>query len=932
MNSKGKETGSTRSVTKPSGTPTPKHKRATELQIRETIAMVRDALDQGKPERPNIWVFYSNKNEQLLTIEGDLYFILCVLLEGDSTALSYSFEPFSNFARAPLVLVTRTNSVREAYSCSSSKECVPERSYSSVTSNPDFDQNLMPITLTERDLAKRMVEFANWLMLSGAMTRARSFSAAIEVDAMLTAINRRGAITFRDAMILPGIDPALMLGSIAKGLASGVLVSDTSSTLLNIDSVIHMSTARHPSATRPFKLAEGTGQSDPRAIPLCMPRNRRTLGYPELMASPHLWLKDEIPDVVECVEQRRRAKAVQLYLYNRSYSEIQQETGFSGSWVRKLFRRTLQIGSSGSPVGLAGLVRYRHSQPYKRQSDLPKSNMEEGRKGGYAGAFERLAAQYPKQFFEMLEAEVLRKRGDPETGKPCIREARVSWVDLHGRMKAFLRSMGVGDNEYPFNTRDVAYSSLVTLCNSILFNRPIQWIESRGGKDAVRRARIGSGKSSLISAQWLNQIATLDYQKCDSASIVEIQPPKGPTIDVPTARWWAGAIVETFSEAIIATSDSFETQTTEDCLMELVDAGISVPDPLARLSRLKNCPDGTWLPAQMMKEYAGQAWDILKLDRAWAHKSTTALSAIIATVGCALCYGSPGAWYARDLVERTFEKLTQAGPQGLPSTLGTGPNDVRKDEPDAQALRFRIMQDDVCDLIKDCARWINETRDEGVFWASPLATLKAAMSAETGKFFPRPLPRARNEDRPLMWHTIPCTVEGNATKGVSPNVRVHRTRFRGPELKKAWHLVGRGVYLQVFRRDIRKARVLLATTGELVGYVRPDDKWMGVAVSWRDHALIQKFGQIEKRHERTPAPVHNFLAVKQEELVLHKTKITQTKRDATAIARIKRNAQRHAGPTKPADPKPVAQVSAEYTNVLGPAPALGAMRRVGRRG
>lgn len=905
--------------------PPARDKMATEFEIRDTIAVVRAALAQSHSANPNIWAFFSNKNDKLLTVEGDLYFITCVLLEGDCTVSNYFIESSKNAVSGPHIVVTRNTGNLEVYSCKTKDE---KRQQQSRSANEPDGTHL--ITLSERDLAPRMAEFANWLMLSGAMTRTRNFSTGFEVDALLGMIRPKGFITFRECLSIPRIDPALMLAGIAKGLATGAFVADTSTKLLDLNSAVHSSASTQSPAIAPLKRQEESERSNQRSVPLSMPQNRRTLAYPELFANPQLWLNDQAPEIAQSAEQRLRSKAVQLYLFNRPYSEIQRETGLSPSWVRKLFRRTLQKNGD-RPIGLTGLVRYRHSHPYRRKRELPKSNIEEGRKGGFAGAFANLVARYDKEFIEVIEAEVLRKRKDLLSGKHKIREARVTWADLHGRMKNYLRSKGVGDDEYPFNTRDVAYSSLVTLCNAVLFNRPIRWIESRGGKESVLRAHLGSGNSSLISAQWLNQFVELDYQKSDSAAIIEVHTPNGTTIDVPTARWWAGAIVEGFSEAIIATSDSFEVQTTEDCLMELLNGGISVPEPIERLVRIKNCSNGAWLPSQMFPEYAGQAWDVLKLDRAWAHRSTTALSAVISTVGCAICYGAPRAWFARHLVERTFEKLTQAGPQNLPSTLGTGPKDTRKNDPDSQALRYRFLQDDVCDLIKSSARWLNETGDEGIFWATPVAALKAAMEAGARRYFPRPLPRARDEDNPLMWHTLLCTVEGNAAKGVAPCVRACRTRFRGPALSKAWHLVGRDVYLQIFRRDMRRARVLLANTGELVGNVRPEDKWMSVGVSWRDHALIQKFGQIKKRHERSPTPVHDFLDAKQEELAQQKTKITQKKRDATAVARIMRNAQRQSK-VKHVVPESDVPVRSEYPSVLGPAPMPGAMRRVDRRG
>jgi len=533
----------------------------------------------------------------------------------------------------------------------------------------------------------------------------------------------------------------------------------------------------------------------------------------------------------------------------------------------------------------------------------------------------------------MIEGEVLKTRKDLVNNKKKIREARVSWIDLHGRFLEFLREKGLNSDDYPFNTRDEAYSSLVTLCNAILFNKPLRWVETRGGEDAKRRARIGQGLSSLIIPQWLNQICELDYQKEDSAAIVEVSTPKGTTIDVPVPRWWAGAMVEGYSHAIVATSDSFEQQTTEDCLMELIDLAVVAPEPVARLRRFESCPDGRWLPAHFLPEYAGQAWDILKIDRAWAHKSTTGLSSIVATVGCAICFGEARAWYARHLVERTFEKLTQAGPQNLPSTFGTGPKDTKKRDPDQEARKWRFVQDDICDLIKLAARWVTTTGNEGIFSANPLEVIRTAMADTSQRFFPRPFPLPRQKDRPTMWHVVPCKIEGNALKGLAPCVRVNRTRFRGPQLARSWNLIKQNALLQICRREFQISRVLV-NQGELVGYVSPEPKWMDIPLSWRDHNLIQKFGRIKRRHERQPTPTHNFLEVKQEEIVAkhsaRKNKPKVRKMDAAIVTRILRNAKMQGPLISQASsdhPEQTSPTSPETRAVLGPAPIVGAMTR-----
>lgn len=420
--------------------------------------MVREALSDRTLPRPNTWVFFSNKNDSLLTIEGDLYFIACVLFEGDSSVSSYSFEPSQKTLGRPHIVTTSHNGHQKTYLCITNGSGRGRAAPAKVELQ---DSSL--ITLTEEDFIPRMSEFSNWLMLSGAMTRARNFSTATEIETLVAAMKPGETITFREALTLPELDPALVLCSIAKGLATGVFSTETRSKLLELETVIFLGSDTTKSAAEaPWKPQISVTKRDAHSFSRAMPRNRRTLAHPELFSCPELWLNSEIPSINANEDHLRRSKAVQMYLFNRPYSEIQRETGFSESWVRKLFLRTLAC-RGGKAMGLAGLARYLHSKEYVRKSDLPKGNMEEGRKGGYAGAFSNLLAKFPERLFQLIEGAVLRKRKDIQSGKSKIREARVSWVDLHGQMQDFLRDEGLCEDDYPFNTRDMAYSSLVAL-------------------------------------------------------------------------------------------------------------------------------------------------------------------------------------------------------------------------------------------------------------------------------------------------------------------------------------------------------------------------------------------------------------------------------------------------------------------------------------
>src|SRR5471032_3315513 len=131
------------------------------------------------------------------------------------------------------------------------------------------------------------------------------------------------------------------------------------------------------------------------------------------------------------------------------------------------------------------------------------------------------------------------------------------------------------------------------------------------------------------------------------------------------------------------------------------------------------------------------------------------------TIGCAVNFGPVRAWWRRHLVERIFEKLTQRGLQRLPSTHGKGPGDPRSRDPNAKAIKFRIMLTDLISVIYDCIREHNTQENEGLQWASPLQTVQAALNHPASGLILQPLPMLTQRSLWLTMHIEESTVRAN---------------------------------------------------------------------------------------------------------------------------------------------------------------------------
>lgn len=884
---------------------------ATEFEIRESIADIRAALQEG-PILPNIWGFYSPKNEKLITLLGDVTFIQAVLLEGDPEVISYSIQSEidtdedHSFGR--LLIALKHDGAMDWLFC-----CRHESTTKS--SSTKFKVILEKERLraekaggrfcvrTEKDFASRMTEFWNWLALCTAMTRARDFNQENEFATLMSHMNMHKSCTFHGAMGMSKVDPALMVAVAAKQLALGLIKCDMRSQSLN--------------AGTEFWLGEVTGQRTlqpskelaqiPDQIKIVLPKNRRTASVPEMWRELSSWPAPKPDNLIDSDAYRRNKNAVEMYLANRSFAEIKLHTGFSEDWVRELTKKCLRPHYDGKIFGFRALIRYSRTGGYNRQAPLASSNLHDGKKGGYAGAMTLLLQSFP-DLLALIEAHVLETR-NKFRDSPLT--ARVRWIDLKDEIHSYLRKKGLGDDDYPFNMRDQGYATLSEIGRSLLFKRPLKFIKSRFGYDAARLAEVQRGQSSLIQPIASFQILEADFHKHDSAATVEIESPIGGTVDAPVPRFWIGCAVDAFQRAILATTDSFELQTTESCVLDLVDAAIAPPDPIKEIREFKGCEDGYWQPNQILPSFAWHAWDIIKLDRAWAHKSTNVLSKLISTTGCAVCFGRPRAWWARSIVERTFRELTARGAQRLATTYGTGPGDPHREKPEEKAVAVRLRRNEICNLAKSIVREINSSVREGNFWESSLDVLRRSDSCS--KYFPKPLPIQRKIDRPTLWATVIEKVEAYPTKGIKPSVRVKGCRYHGDELERAWSLVGEKIIIEVARHDIRIARAINPRTGELIGELAPEKRWRHVHITWQNFLMLQKFGRIKRDRQRPENATNEFIENRRKKVFENGANSPSEAKKAASDLNKLENDKNGNGPCKNEDTASFEQESAKET-------------------
>jgi hypothetical protein len=196
----------------------------------------------------NLWIFFSNKNQALYRIEGDVPFMHCVLLEGNPNFVRYRPPALPNPGEAPgnvsgiSFSIAEDVEARQTWFCYRRNEPPWGEQWSAAFSELNqraSERQAACCIVTVRELEQQRYLFDNWLVLSRAMTAARSLSRETEAESLAALLSRTRSFELTIALHQPGCDPAIMLAVIARELQLGRLTADLTTTLLSDASILH---------------------------------------------------------------------------------------------------------------------------------------------------------------------------------------------------------------------------------------------------------------------------------------------------------------------------------------------------------------------------------------------------------------------------------------------------------------------------------------------------------------------------------------------------------------------------------------------------------------------------------------------------------------------------------------------------------------------
>ncbi|MEX5502261.1 hypothetical protein Q1J61_00580 [Pseudomonas putida] len=584
-------------------------------------------------------------------------------------------------------------------------------------------------------------------------------------------------------------------------------------------------------------------------------------------------------DTFEC-----RKSAVDMYLKNAPLVDIEKQAGVRRSDVSRLLSRCMSLHPDGLVYGYRALIPHIRTTPYIRTADV-KSNGESGR-GGYAGALQSLLKKYP-ELHEKLVKKILPKR---EGGK--LVERNIKPAALHAFFVKYLKEKGHPESEWPFNTDLQGYRSISSFIKDVREKNYVASIMLSGNSKAIAQLSVGTGIEATLKLENFMDVFEIDTHKTDAIFVIGVRNPNGDLSYVRLKRLCFIAIVERETGAIWWWRIVYKQEISAQDIIQVITEALraELPKPTTGLLDLK-LPEGSGYPGEMFPQLHHALPVSIFFDNALAHQSADVSTELRRLLGSSLCYGAPGKFEIRPVIERLFRDVA-AMIQRLPNTTGSEPG--KGGDAANIAIEYHIDADAIEEVMHYyCARY-NFLPAEGNFFLSPLKRIEQILALGDNSFIPR---RPLQEIIPLLTFkktTQKVKVRGYLKDGVRPFIEIERVRYKSELLSNSPWMIGETLTVMVDEADMRSVDAYLSNGAYLCELVAVGG-WSRKRHSRATRKLINKL--IKERlitiaHTDCPITVLlEYLNAKAQGLAKSKEKVVVTsksKQDAGAATDLKR--------------------------------------------
>ena len=421
-------------------------------------------------------------------------------------------------------------------------------------------------------------------------------------------------------------------------------------------------------------------------------------------------IREEWTDIpLEAIPEQHRSlynarkNAVDMYIEGQKSSDITQRTGIDYTNISRLIKKCLRTNFDGDYYGYQALI-----PQIKTRTSFEKKIA--------TGRFMKLLTTYPslKDFIA----------GNYFGDKKYTLEKNMNLTTLHQKFLKECLRLSVQEHEYPFNTENRAYVSLSKYIKTLQKENINKQATRENKNNRQKLYSTGIGKRYSKTALAPFQAVQVDGHIIDLEYTVEIANIDG-TISVTTAtRAWLFAVIDEATRCILGYSVSQEFNYNQyDVIDAIRDAIIPKETMDFTIDGLKY-PENGGFYSLAFPELKYALFDILKLDNAKSHLAKHTVNKIVDELQTTVSFGSVATPETRGIIERFFGSLETRGFHKLPMTTGSSINDLKRNDPEAAALKYNITYDQIVELLEALIAAYNNTPHSGIENLTPLESMR----------------------------------------------------------------------------------------------------------------------------------------------------------------------------------------------------------------
>ena len=498
---------------------------------------------------------------------------------------------------------------------------------------------------------------------------------------------------------------------------------------------------------------------------------KRKYSPEEVKAEMATWGKEPSFVTSELHEQqivRSRIDALKMYGDGYSLEEITKRTGVEKSLIVKLFEKAMRRADDGKPMGYAALY------PYARRKDTTRVSKIQRVMNEYPGLEKKIVDSY----FSLRSGESMKRRNKKTSHAQFLDELLKAGHDL---------------NSYPFTLSDCGRRNFCAWLDNKEIEKNL-FLTRQRQEARVEDRKAGGMYNRLLNPAYPYQIIEIDGHRLDFVYAVEFYDEEGHLVREATDRPWLLAAIDVKTRCIVSYRIVFDKEYSSVDVLKLIEG---ITKPYEGLPGIRK--DG--MPSQVFEQAKYALPDMIMLDNALAHYAED-LRDKEALYGYIFNYGPVADPTKRPHVERFFGTFETKWGHKLPSTTGSGVNDIRRIEAEKDACRFGFGREQVSELIAMAVATYNNTMHRGLKGMTPIGMMRKCFNLGQ---LPNRLGKEYRAGFKLYFKRT-AHFRGNKEQGKRVYVQINNLRYTSERIGRNYHWIGKKVTLLIDPDNVTSIR------------------------------------------------------------------------------------------------------------------------------